>query len=346
MCFDLIGDVDPTDEDGYIGMGNSIGVSTSLGGEIFSGGNKSRESNIGDSDNTGDGGKIVGGAIRACGGIGERASEAKRSLVKSSEKLGEVFPGEAGKTGSLYPKTYWELLPKEILGATTQRDTGSYYPKRYWELLPKEILGAITQRDTGSYYPKRYWELLPKEILGCLMGKWSSLQGGDGGACKLLGWLLGDVIEVLEVLGCLKMGKKEEKDSRVVMCFDLIGDVDPTDEDGDIGMGDSTGVTTYLGGEIFSGGNKSQESNIGDSDNTGDGGKIVGGAIRACGGIDIMGATTQRDIGSYYPKRYWELLTKEILRAITQRDTRSYYLKRDWDILWENGGNLGNNKSG
>ncbi|GKE98926.1 hypothetical protein Tco_0022277, partial [Tanacetum coccineum] len=46
---------------------------------------------------------------------------------------------------------------------------GSYYPKRYWELLPKEILGATTQRDTGSYYPKRYWELLPKERLGCLM---------------------------------------------------------------------------------------------------------------------------------------------------------------------------------
>ncbi|GJV33414.1 reverse transcriptase domain-containing protein, partial [Tanacetum coccineum] len=60
-------------------------------------------------------------------------------------------------TGSLYPKTYRELLPKEILGAITQRDTGSYYPKRYWELLPKEILGAITQRDNRSYYPKRDW---------------------------------------------------------------------------------------------------------------------------------------------------------------------------------------------
>ncbi|GKB80857.1 putative reverse transcriptase domain-containing protein [Tanacetum coccineum] len=64
------------------------------------------------------------------------------------------------RTESLYSKTYWELLPKEILGATTQRDTGSYYPKRYWELLPKEILGAITQRDTGSYYPKRDWDVL------------------------------------------------------------------------------------------------------------------------------------------------------------------------------------------
>ncbi|GKA04415.1 hypothetical protein Tco_0677196, partial [Tanacetum coccineum] len=44
---DLTGDEDPTDKDG------DIGVSVSLGDEIFSEGKKSRESNIGDSDNTG-----------------------------------------------------------------------------------------------------------------------------------------------------------------------------------------------------------------------------------------------------------------------------------------------------
>nr|GEU32329.1 hypothetical protein [Tanacetum cinerariifolium] len=93
---DLTGDEDPIDEDGDTGVGDSK-VSVSLG-EISSGGRKSRESNIGDSDNTRDEGKIVGGAIGACsGGIGERDSEAKRSLVKSSKKLEEVFPGEAGK---------------------------------------------------------------------------------------------------------------------------------------------------------------------------------------------------------------------------------------------------------
>nr|GEV99883.1 hypothetical protein [Tanacetum cinerariifolium] len=54
-------------------------------------------------------------------------------------------------------------------------------------------------------------------------------------------------------------------------------DVDPTDEDGDIRMGDSTGVSASLDGEIFSGGKKCQESNIGDSDNTADRGKIVAG---------------------------------------------------------------------
>ncbi|GJT66535.1 hypothetical protein Tco_1018015 [Tanacetum coccineum] len=61
------------------GMGDLTGVSVSLGGKIFLGGKKCQKSNIGDSDNTRDGGKIVGGAIGACGGIGE------------------VFPGEAEK---------------------------------------------------------------------------------------------------------------------------------------------------------------------------------------------------------------------------------------------------------
>nr|GEU95671.1 hypothetical protein [Tanacetum cinerariifolium] len=67
--------------------------------------------NIGDSGNTKYGGKIVGGAIGACGGIiatyacmtciygsswkGQMASEAKRYLDKSSEGSREVFPDEA-----------------------------------------------------------------------------------------------------------------------------------------------------------------------------------------------------------------------------------------------------------
>ncbi|GKC25333.1 hypothetical protein Tco_1027483, partial [Tanacetum coccineum] len=40
---------------------------------------------------------------------------------------------------------------------------------------------------------------------------------------------------------------------------DLTGDEDLTDEDGDIGMGDSTGVSASLGGEIFSGGKKCRD---------------------------------------------------------------------------------------
>ncbi|GKE47984.1 hypothetical protein Tco_1479242 [Tanacetum coccineum] len=41
-----------------------------------------RKSNIGDSDNTGDRGKIVGGAIRACGGIGTDITNNTRKRPK------------------------------------------------------------------------------------------------------------------------------------------------------------------------------------------------------------------------------------------------------------------------
>nr|GEZ03644.1 hypothetical protein [Tanacetum cinerariifolium] len=46
---------------------------------------------------------------------------------------------------------------------------------------------------------------------------------------------------------------------------------DPSDEDGDTGMGDLTRVSVSLG-EISLEGKKSWESNMGDSDNTRDGG--------------------------------------------------------------------------
>ncbi|GJR16459.1 hypothetical protein Tco_0799111 [Tanacetum coccineum] len=139
---DLTGDEDPTNEDG------DIGVSVSLGVEIFLEGKKSQESNIGDSDNTGDGGKTAGRAIITWGG-------GIASLISESE-------------------------------------------------------GTIVE-------------------------------------CFL------DIYE------------------------DKI-DIDPTDEDGDIG------VSVSLGVEIFLEGKKSQESNIGDSDNTGDGGKTAGRAIITWGG--------------------------------------------------------------
>ncbi|GKG62277.1 hypothetical protein Tco_0632181, partial [Tanacetum coccineum] len=78
------------------------------GGEISSGGKKYRESNVGDSDNTGAGGKTAGRAIIAWDGEivlcscmasiygslckGEKTSVSKRYLVKSSEEPGEMFP--------------------------------------------------------------------------------------------------------------------------------------------------------------------------------------------------------------------------------------------------------------
>ncbi|GJT74093.1 hypothetical protein Tco_1040818 [Tanacetum coccineum] len=132
-CVDITGDEDPTDEDGDNGMGDPIGGSVSLGGSrsIPRGApdalhenslqsripEKSRGSNRGDEGNTGDGGKTVGGAIRArSSGIGDSllvalyacmtfiygsswkgqmVSEAERSLDESSKESEEVFPGEA-----------------------------------------------------------------------------------------------------------------------------------------------------------------------------------------------------------------------------------------------------------
>nr|GEV56234.1 hypothetical protein [Tanacetum cinerariifolium] len=100
------------DRYGNNGMSDSTGVSVSLG-EIFLEGNKFWESNIGDSDNTEDGGKIVGRAITTWGGgmvsyacttsifesscKGEKTSMSKRYLVKLLEESGEMLPGEAEK---------------------------------------------------------------------------------------------------------------------------------------------------------------------------------------------------------------------------------------------------------
>nr|GEV80422.1 hypothetical protein [Tanacetum cinerariifolium] len=88
-------------------MDDSIGVLVSLG-EISLEGNKYWESNIGDSDNSGDGGKIVGRAITTWGGgmvsyacmtsifksscKGEKTSMSKIYLVKLFEESGEMLP--------------------------------------------------------------------------------------------------------------------------------------------------------------------------------------------------------------------------------------------------------------
>nr|GFB71735.1 hypothetical protein [Tanacetum cinerariifolium] len=85
------------------GMSDSTGVSVSLG-EMSLEENKSWESNIGDSDNTRDGGKIAGMVSYACmtsifesSCKSEKTSMSKRYLVKSFEESGEILPGEAEK---------------------------------------------------------------------------------------------------------------------------------------------------------------------------------------------------------------------------------------------------------
>ncbi|GJR53177.1 hypothetical protein Tco_1403698 [Tanacetum coccineum] len=50
-------------------------------------------------------------------------------------------------------KTLWEAIKAR-------------HSKSYWVPLPKDILGASSQRHTGYLFPKTYWVPLPKDILG------------------------------------------------------------------------------------------------------------------------------------------------------------------------------------
>ncbi|GKB13477.1 hypothetical protein Tco_0847400, partial [Tanacetum coccineum] len=102
-----------------------------------------------------------------------------------------------------------------------------------------------------------------------------------------------------------------------------------TDEDGDTRMGDSTGVSVSLGGEISSGGKKSQEYSCISYGNK------PGASIE-----DILGATTQellgarpkRDTWEYYQRGYGST-TQEILWSVFQSDYIGALPKRDWDGL-------------
>ncbi|GJX19737.1 hypothetical protein Tco_0222414 [Tanacetum coccineum] len=74
----------------------------------------------------------------------------------------------------------WEPLPKDVVGASTQRCCGSLYPKMWWEPLPKDVVGASTQRCGGSLYPKMLW--MPH-------GKWrSGAQGCKAWRPSFIAW--------------------------------------------------------------------------------------------------------------------------------------------------------------
>nr|GEX05275.1 hypothetical protein [Tanacetum cinerariifolium] len=116
--------------------------------------------------------------------------------------------------------------------------------------------------------------------------------------------------------------------------FDLISDVDPTDEDEDIGIGDSTGVSASLDGEIFLGGKKCQESNIRDSDNTRDRGRIVGGAIGACSeGIETeMARRTCLDGKSKVViVKIWEAIKSRFGGNDESKKMQKYLLKQQFE---------------
>ncbi|GKC78010.1 hypothetical protein Tco_1128784, partial [Tanacetum coccineum] len=64
------------------------------------------------------------------------------------------------------------------------------------------LLGFYSELRGVDLNGGRCWKGFGYKVMtkGCLEAL--VLKGGDEGACKLLGRLLGDVIEVVEVLGC------------------------------------------------------------------------------------------------------------------------------------------------
>nr|GEW14024.1 E-beta-farnesene synthase [Tanacetum cinerariifolium] len=256
---DLTGDEDPTDEDVDTGMDDLTGVSMSLGGEIFSKEKKSRESNIGGSDNTED-----RGSLWKC----EMASDAKRSLVKFFRRV-----KRSASWVHLVHKGEFPWIQRNFLEFKTSKN-------RYGDNGRNDLIrGLVTKVRENRMSGGDVVDLTGDE--DPIDEDRDTRMGDLTGVSVSLG---GDIFSEEKKSRESNIGGSDNTRDRGGDVFDLIGDVDPTDKDGDIEMGDSTGVSASLDGEIFSGGKKCRESNIGDCDNTGDGGKIVGRAIGACGG--------------------------------------------------------------
>nr|GEU65404.1 hypothetical protein [Tanacetum cinerariifolium] len=150
--FDLIGDVDPTNEDGDIRMGDSTGISASLDGEIFSEEKKCQESNIGDSDNTGDGGhhKKVRRIVRL-----------KDLLVKSSKKLEEVFLGAWATGAAPRNNSIWNSTWRTGVGEVVSSVIGGILSIEARDMDTK-LLSAPESNNTLTRYMTnyQYWLLI------------------------------------------------------------------------------------------------------------------------------------------------------------------------------------------
>ncbi|GKB14458.1 hypothetical protein Tco_0848381, partial [Tanacetum coccineum] len=102
-----------------------------------------------------------------------------------------------------------EPLSEGILGATTQRDTRSYYPKRDWDVLWEN--GGNLARSVDLQGGRCMRVIGYKDVTRrCLEDL--ELKGGDGGACNVLGWLLGDVMMMQGRCLDAKKGKNARKE--------------------------------------------------------------------------------------------------------------------------------------
>nr|GEW72489.1 zinc finger, CCHC-type [Tanacetum cinerariifolium] len=142
-------------------MSDSTGVSVSLD-EISLEGNKSWESNIGDSDNTRDGGKIAGRAITTWGGgtvsyacmtsifesscKGKKTSMYKRYLVKSFEESGEMLLDEAEKKS----KRCGHFKDQEM-------DCGAYFEEKFSLVVDIKAIRFLVA--IAAYYDNEIWQM-------------------------------------------------------------------------------------------------------------------------------------------------------------------------------------------
>ncbi|GJU47978.1 hypothetical protein Tco_1217533 [Tanacetum coccineum] len=138
------------------------------------------------------------------------------------------------------------------------------------------LSGNLTQKDAGSNIPT---------VFNGVAHRPQTISFLASNLCLVVIIFVVVIVFVTAVLVVVFVEDFPGTGSHPVVVVDLTSDEDPTNEDGDIGMGNSTGVLVSLGGGISLGGKKTQESNIGNSDNTRDGGTIVGGRIVTCGGL-------------------------------------------------------------
>ncbi|GJU36250.1 hypothetical protein Tco_1184604 [Tanacetum coccineum] len=194
----------------------------------------------------------------------------------------------------------------------------------------------ISSRD--EYYNKylthqvsRGLVLLPNGLFDLISDEDSTNEDGDIGVSVSLG---GEIFSEGKESRESNIGESDNTRDGGKTTVDLIGDEDSTNEDGDIG------VLVSLGGEIFSEGKESRESNIGDSDNTRDGGKTVGRVFLGNQEYvlikpDIVRECVEENDLNIERKLIWGItscITDTIIENDSKetflKDTDSYYLKQ------------------
>ncbi|GKC14891.1 hypothetical protein Tco_1011673 [Tanacetum coccineum] len=162
-----------------------------------------------------------------------------------------------------------------IIGSLHRISSDESFPEFFGGLAPWLV---ILTANSGIFYVMFRDHLLlhPSDLIGLFYSNRLGVRIPPGQGIISQGVLVGPVFLLGLLVLAIVAACAYRAAATLLATIDLTGDEDPTDEDGDIRMGDSIGVSVSLGGGISSLGKKSQESNIGGSDNTRDGGTTVG----------------------------------------------------------------------